>query len=353
MTADPPLPTPQQRREQRALGVFAMFAIAALAWVAWPIAVGLFMGALIAFILQPLYALLVNRTGKPWAAQLLCLLIATAAVSFIVLGISAILVARGSVLGGQLIEALGPSGHFRADIALFDKKIAPLGINTSQLVDKLRDAASSVASYVASVATAVAGKTFHAMLTMFFVLLTTHFVLSRGRSLERFVEEVSPLARKHTRALIVETRKVGKATLLGSVVTGLAQGLFAASIFAACGLPEPIFFGVATAVASLLPGVGTLLAWVPAGIYLIATGHVAAGTLELALSALLVIGFCDYFLRPRLVGDESMPALLTFMAIFGGVEVFGLVGLLLGPLIVSVAVAVLRLYRAEVLDPSR
>jgi len=346
-----PAPPSDHEKARRALGICSLIALAALAWVARPVGVGIFIGALIAFTLQPLYAYLPRRTRRVWAAQLICLLIATAVVSLIVVGISAILITRGSVLGGQVIDALGPTGRLRADLALFDRKMAPFGINVSKLIDELRDAATSVATYLASVATTVAGKTFHALLTLFFMLLTTHFVLARGAALERFTEDVSPLAPEHTRLLVAEMRKVGRATLLGSVVTGLAQGVFAAIIFAVVGLPEAIFFGVATAVASLLPGVGTLLVWVPAGIYLIATGHPVRGAIELGASTLLVIGFADYALRPRLVGDESMPTLLTFMALFGGVEAFGLIGLLLGPLIVALAVAVLRLYRAEVQFP--
>jgi predicted PurR-regulated permease PerM len=67
----------------------------------------------------------------------------------------------------------------------------------------------------------------------------------------------------------------------------------------------------------------------------------------LVLSALLVVGLCDYVLRPRLVGRETMPAVLTFAALFGGVQVLGLIGLLVGPLIMAVGVALLRLYAKD------
>jgi predicted PurR-regulated permease PerM len=182
---------------------------------------------------------------------------------------------------------------------------------------------------------------------VFFLLLTCGHLLARGRSLERAAEEVSPLEVRHTRALFVELRRVGRAILLGTVVTGLAQGALATAIFLVVGLPEPMFFGAAAAVASLIPSVGTLLVWVPAGIYLIATGHVGRGVAELVLSAALVIGVCDYVLRPRLVAGDTMPPLLTFAALFGGLEAFGVVGLIAGPLLMSLAVAVLRLYRAD------
>jgi predicted PurR-regulated permease PerM len=68
---------------------------------------------------------------------------------------------------------------------------------------------------------------------------------------------------------------------------------------------------------------------------------------ELLWGALVVVGFSDYVIRPRLVGDEGMPAILTFLALFGGLEVLGLAGLIAGPMIMALAVAVLRLYARE------
>ena len=102
---------------------------------------------------------------------------------------------------------------------------------------------------------------------------------------------------------------------------------------------------------------GTPRVWIPAGLYLLATDHVAAAVFELVFGALIVVGFTDYIVRPRLVGGEGeLPVLLTFVALFGGVEVFGLVGLMLGPLLISMAVALLRMTRPRarsVRAPSR
>jgi len=112
-------------------------------------------------------------------------------------------------------------------------------------------------------------------------------------------------------------------------------------------VPEPLFFGIATALASLIPGVGTLLVWVPAGLYLFAIGHPAKAIIELVWGALLVVGLSDYLIRPRLVGDEAMPALMVFIALFGGLKALGLPGLIVGPVVMALAVAVLRLYAGE------
>lgn len=344
----------RRRSEHRALGFLALAALAVIAWVSRPIGVGMFIGALTAFILQPLYAWLCIKVRHPRIAQVICVFLTGVVVLAVIVGTITVLVARGTVLGLRLLETLQPGGELRAYVEALRHKLALFGLfGTTHFIDQLRDAASRVATYVGGIATALAGETFHVMLALFFVLLTTSFVLANGAEVESAVENLSPLSLNHTRALLAQIRYVGRATLLGSVVTGLTQGLLAGLVYLACGVPEAVFFGVATAVASLFPGVGTLLVWVPAGAYLIATGHVARGVIELVASAVFVVGFCDYLLRPMLVGGEKMPALLTFAALFGGLEAFGLVGLLLGPLLMSVAVAVLRLYREDVLEDAR
>ena len=141
---------------------------------------------------------------------------------------------------------------------------------------------------------------------------------------------------------------MGRITLSGTVVTGLVQGALAGLGFWMTGVPRPLFLGIAAAIASLVPAVGTLLVWVPAGLYLLAIGSPGAAAAELAWGALVVVGFSDYVIRPRLVGDEGMPAILTFLALFGGLEVLGLPGLIAGPVLMALAVAVLRLYAREV-----
>jgi predicted PurR-regulated permease PerM len=123
--------------------------------------------------------------------------------------------------------------------------------------------------------------------------------------------------------------------------------VFATIGYVLAGAPEPVFLGISTALASLIPAVGTLLVWVPVGIFMIVAGHPARGVIELVWCAATVVGVSDYILRPRLVGDEGVPTLVTFVALFGGVEVFGLKGLVVGPVVMSLALATLRMYARE------
>jgi predicted PurR-regulated permease PerM len=151
--------------------------------------------------------------------------------------------------------------------------------------------------------------------------------------------------------LFSEFRRVGRTVLVGIAGSGLAQGLLATFGFWISGAPEPLFFGALTAVASLVPAIGAGLVWLPVGIGLIASGHPGRGILELIWGAAIVGAFCDYIIRPALVGRSgALPSILTFAALLGGVQTFGLKGLVVGPVVMSLAVAVLRLYAVEVRD---
>jgi predicted PurR-regulated permease PerM len=228
------------------------------------------------------------------------------------------------------------------------RRVAHWGLQPQSLADRLGDAFAAFSGRLAGVATAVAGTTFESLLTIFFLLLSMYFVLQNWTLLARRAEIMLPLRPRDTRALFEEFRRVGRTVLLGTVLTGLAQGALATIGYLITGVPEAALFGALTTVASLVPGVGTLLVWIPLGLYLLFTGHVGMGIAELIYGAAVVVGISDYVIRPRLVSEQGKaPALLTFAALFGGLEVFGLIGLILGPVIMSLAVALLRIYERE------
>jgi predicted PurR-regulated permease PerM len=109
--------------------------------------------------------------------------------------------------------------------------------------------------------------------------------------------------------------------------------------------PQTAFFGAVTAFLSPIPVLGSLVVWAGVGIFRVATGHVVAGILELILGALFVGVLMDDVVRPKLVGGGAkFPVLLTFVGLLGGVAVFGLSGLIVGPIVVALCVAVLKIY---------
>ena len=335
------------REEHGALKWAALAAAFAIAWLVMPIGVGILLGMLIAFVMQPLYGRLKPKLGVAWSA-LAVVVGSTLGLAGAVFALASLFVTKGVLLARELIAIVGTGGMGDRIIAAVGSKTERFGITPAELTRRARHLAEDVATRTASEADVVIGALASSLLGAFFAMLTMHYILRNWESVSLRAQETFPLRPDYTRALFAEFRRVGRTTLMGTIVTGVAQGVLATLGYWLAGVPEPFFFGVATAVASLVPAVGTMLVWVPAGIVLIVVGHPAAGIFELVWGGLLVVAFSDYYVRPRLVGGESeMPSLVTFAALFGGVEVFGLKGLVLGPVLMSLAVAVLRLYATE------
>ena len=336
------------RTEWRALGVCAAAAAFAIVWIARPVGVGILLGAFLAFSLQPFFERVAAWSRRPRLTALGCVVVSTVGLAGVVVGLSSLFIARGAVLASALMALLAPGGAARDLVERLSAQAGPFRIEPEEISARLHAAAAELAARAAGIAATVASTTFGVLLALFFAMMTLSFILLRWTAIAVAAERVLPLPPHYTRALLVELRRIGRATLLGTVITGLAQGVLAALGFWFTGVPEPAFFGAATAVASLVPVVGTLIVWVPVGIVLLVTGHVARGVLALCWGGLVVVGVSDYVIRPRLVeGGSEMPSLLTFTALFGGLELFGLVGLLIGPVIVSLSYAILRIYARE------
>jgi predicted PurR-regulated permease PerM len=335
------------RGERRALGWAALAAVAVIAWIMMPIGVGILLGTLLAFTLQPLFERLKPRLGARWSA--LSLVVGSVlALAGVVGGLSWLLVAKGSTLmyaWTATLRARGPAG------AVFDAVgglTGRFGVPPEELAARARALVESAAERAAGVAEAIVATTAGALLALFFAMLSMHYILRNWQAVSLRAQEAFPLRPDYTAELFAEFQRVGRSTLLGTVGTGVAQGILATLGYWIAGVPQPLFFGAATAVASLVPAVGAALVWVPVGVAMILVGETTGGVVELIWGATLVAALCDYVIRPRLVGGAgSLPSLVTFASLLGGVQVFGLKGLIVGPVVMSLGVAVLRLYATE------
>jgi predicted PurR-regulated permease PerM len=260
-------------------------------------------------------------------------------------GVFYLLIGHGLSLARQLPAALAPGGALDTAASDASEKLGAMGLHSDAIDHHLHHAGEELASYAGGFARGAMSLTLSLLLALFFTTVTVFCVLSRWSRLAHWAEVLLPLRPVHTRELLTELRRLGQEVMLGTVVVGLIQGALGGVAYAVLGVPMPAFFGAMTAVASTIPAFGTLLVWAPLGAYLIATGHTGAGVALLLWGAFVVVTVSDGFLRPAVVGRHSrlgfLPALI---GIFGGIELFGFVGLLLGPTIVGVALAVLRLY---------
>jgi predicted PurR-regulated permease PerM len=132
------------------------------------------------------------------------------------------------------------------------------------------------------------------------------------------------------------------------------QGLLASIGYTISGLPHAITWGLCTAVASFLPVAGTAVIWVPVSLYYASRGEISQAALQAVWGVVLVIGIGDYVLRPWLVGRNGKgQPLLILVAALGGIQVFGLAGIIVGPVMMSLFLAILTIYEREMESAER
>ena len=215
------------------------------------------------------------------------------------------------------------------------------------LVTQLGETVGSLSRLTVDLVQSATLGTVNALLMGFVVLYTMFFLFVDGDKLLYYVLYYLPLSDEEESLLLERFTSVTKATLRGTAVIGVLQGILNGLAFAVVGIPSALFWGVAMVFLSVVPGIGTALVWIPAVIFLIVSGEIITG-IGLALFCALVVGSIDNVLRPKLVGDETqLHELMIFFSTLGGLIVFGFWGFVIGPIIAALFVTVWGLYGYE------
>lgn len=181
------------------------------------------------------------------------------------------------------------------------------------------------------------------------VLFVTFFMFLPGDDFINEIKQLSPLEPAHNEDILRETELTIKATLWGTVIVAFVQGALGGLGFLIFGLPQPAFWGTVMVPAAVIPLVGSAIIWGPAAAYLLLTGHVGAGV-GLILWGGVLVSLIDNVLKPLLVkGSRSTPSIFILFSILGGITYFGMIGFILGPLILSFLLALLRIYQKTIL----
>ena len=177
--------------------------------------------------------------------------------------------------------------------------------------------------------------------------LILFFVFRDGPSAIENLTAMLPLTSEQAVRLLSGIRDSIVANLYGILAVGFVQGLLTGIACAVLRVPSALLLGVAAAVCSLVPIVGTMLVWLPSALYLMGTGHLWKGII-LILWGTLVVGTIDNIIRPLVVGSkvELHPLLLLF-ALLGGLQAFGFIGIFIGPVVISVIAALVNILREE------
>jgi predicted PurR-regulated permease PerM len=216
-----------------------------------------------------------------------------------------------------------------------------------RIMAKLGDFAASLGQFlVANLAVMTRGAVaffFH----LFIMLYAMFFFLLDGKRMLESLHAMLPLDDADERMMIGKFLSVSRATIKGTLVIGIVQGVLAGGALWAAGIGNAVFWGTIMAVLSIIPGVGTALVWIPAVVYLFVNGSIVAAV-AVTVWCVLVVGTADNVLRPLLVGrDTKMPDLLILLSTLGGLVMFGAVGLVLGPVLAALFLTIWEIFNAS------
>lgn len=202
---------------------------------------------------------------------------------------------------------------------------------------------NQVSRYLVAVGARAISNIFSLILGIVVVFFTLFFLFRDGLRIQQRTAALLPLSDQQARRLATGISGTIVASVYGGIAVGLAQGLLTGLAFWAMGLSSPVVWGLVAAMASLVPVVGTGMVWAPAAVVLLMGGHWVKALILVGWGA-AVVAQVDALVRPYVVsGRAKMHNLLIFFALLGGVKAFGIMGLFIGPVVVSVTIAVLNM----------
>jgi predicted PurR-regulated permease PerM len=290
----------------------------------------------------------------------------TPAALFMILVILVGLVAPSSWFVGTLSnEALDFYSHTRSSVSM--AQIQKLMKSDSVWVERIRKAGelagvqftpekvteltTSIGKYVGLLlykqSTAVASNLFGFLIHFFLMMLTLFFLFRDGARLKEYLIQLLPVPSEQLEKVASKFHEMSRAIIAGNGLSGIVQGLLGGVGFSLFGLPSPFLWGTVIAFMAFLPIIGASFVYIPAAVILLVQGKVGAG-LGFLIYNVIYSSTIEYLIKPRLIGQGmKMNSLLVFIGIIGGLKLFGIMGLVYGPLIITVFLTLAEIYRLE------
>lgn len=345
----------KDRREQ-ARWLVLLASVAGAFYLCWlmlaPFVNVLMWAAVLTFGFAPVHRRILARTGKPNLSACLATLFVV-----VTLGVPMVLVTWAIVreivpvvgaLQSNFVSLLDPDAPTSGPMLRWLGEHVDLERLRLQLSEQLTTMGSAIASRTMSFVGDVLGVIVQAV----FVVFVMFYLFRDGRVVQAALASAIPLRNRETWEVLGRVSEVISASINGVLVIATIQGTLGGLAFAALGLPSAPLWGVVMIFLSLIPIAGAFVVWIPAAIYLAVTGAWVKAVL-LTLFGVFVISLVDNFMRPLLVGKRAkLHELFIFFAVLGGLHVFGLIGLVLGPAVLAIALSLFEIFRYPDTSPS-
>ncbi len=323
-----------------------------LGWLFWPFLSIIVVAAVVTGLFNPVYRLIniKNKINQHIASLFTCIFI------FFILFIPTIyfvtvlskeayelyLLGKDAAFGDQLKNLIEKNTLLERVNFFFS--YLNMEISIEDLKDPISEVIKILSKFLYDQAMSIASNIFTFFINIFLMLIVCYYLFIDGDRLISFLTRLSPLPQEQDEKLIQKFKDMARAILVGNGLSGLIQGTLGGIVFGLFGIQSPFFWGFIMALFAFLPILGIGAIYIPAAIYLLLKGRVATGIFFI-IFYILVSGVMEYIFKPKLVGDQvKMHVLLVFFSIFGGLRLFGILGILFGPLVVTAFLTLADIY---------
>lgn len=296
----------------------------------------LILGMILTYLFHPVYRHLRQRTGRPRMASIIMII-------FILL---IIIIPSAFIITGLIDQSRNAYNQFRT-MEIDYEALSELPVVKSLEIDaeeSITQVAKHVRDYFVTSVPDILGSVAELLLGLFIMFFFLYYGFLDG---ERWLETAKrglPLDQKHKDELFRDMGTITNAVVYGQFLTAVIQGTLGGLMFVAFGIPNPIFWGVIMIILSFIPFLGTPLVWAPIGLLQLARGEYLSGIGILIIGTVVVMNV-DNVLKPYLISSRSkLNTLLILLGVFGGLQLFGFIGIVLGPLILALLQTVIGFF---------
>jgi predicted PurR-regulated permease PerM len=321
-----------------------------LAWLTYsifqPVLAPLAWASILVVLFHPLQARLERRLGSTAAASISTLLVMLILVVPSIL-LLASFVREGLGAASNVQQTLSGAQFVWVNRAWTWLTLRIPGIGNANFPLMVQQQGEKLAGGLAAHLGGLLRDAFNFFFGLLVMVVALFYIFRDTRQLMTALREVLPFSESQRERMIAEAGELIHASVTFSLLSAVAQGIAGGAIFALAGIPQALFWGVAMGFFSLLPLVGSSIIWLPAAAFLMFHGHVGKGIIVI-IACVGIVNLLDNVLRPWLIsGRAELSGLVIFISILGGLKVFGLLGLILGPVVLASTTSVLDIYRTR------
>ncbi|MBF0101443.1 MAG: AI-2E family transporter [Desulfobacterales bacterium] len=318
-----------------------ILSIVLLLWLLRPFLSIIVLGAVITGIFTPFYTWLKKKLSPITASLLTCIIIffiVFIPLVFLITTLTAeanqwFLLAKQTVLDTEFKAKIIHSQLFVNTQKFFSK--LDIHLNPDEIIKQISELVKFTGYTLVQQGSTMASNILGIVVNFFLMMLIIFYLLIDGHKLIAFISKLSPLPDNQDSKVIQKFKDMGAAVMLGTGLSGLIQGTLGGILFVIFGLNSAIFWGMIMSMIAFLPIIGIGVVLIPTSLYLFASGRIISAILML-IFYIMITFIVEYGFKPKIVGNRvQMHTLLVFLSIMGGLKVFGILGIIYGPLIVT------------------